>query len=165
MAKVVAEITMSLDGYVAGPNQTLEEPLGRGGEKLHEWVVRLKSWREPHGLEGGDIGPDDELQLDVTIDEDRLLVSVTDTGSGFTPPEPNLDDESGWGLFIVDRLSHRWGVERRGGTRVWFEMGLPAREPHGEPTADGGAADEASAEEPGPRRRATLGIRVRPQAS
>jgi len=61
MTKVTAEISTSLDGYVAGPNPTLEEPLGRGGEKLHEWVVRLKSWREPHGLEGGDVDAEDEL--------------------------------------------------------------------------------------------------------
>ena len=61
MGKVVAEISVSLDGFVAGPNPTLEEPLGVGGEQLHEWIVRLKSWREPHGLPGGETGPDDEL--------------------------------------------------------------------------------------------------------
>jgi hypothetical protein len=59
MANVVAEISVSLDGYVAGPNQTLEEPLGKGGEQLHEWAFRLKSLREPHGLPGGETGPDE----------------------------------------------------------------------------------------------------------
>ena len=43
---------MSLDGFVAGPNQSLENPLGEGGEQLHEWVVRLAAWRKPHGHEG-----------------------------------------------------------------------------------------------------------------
>ena len=61
MGKVVAEISMSLDGYAAGPNPTLEKPLGEGGDDLHEWAVRLKSWREPHGLSGAETGPDDEL--------------------------------------------------------------------------------------------------------
>lgn len=71
-----------------------------------------------------DIGPQDELRLDVSIDDDGCLrVTVTDRGNGFDPPRPERGDESGWGLFIVDRLSHRWGVEREGGTRVWFEMG------------------------------------------
>ena len=54
---VFINISMSLDGYVAGPDQTLEEPLGRGGEQLHEWIFPLASWREPHGLSGGETGP------------------------------------------------------------------------------------------------------------
>lgn len=54
-------ITMSVDGFVAGPNQTLEEPLGEGGEQLHEWIVGLESWRKPHGLEGGEANADDRL--------------------------------------------------------------------------------------------------------
>jgi dihydrofolate reductase len=61
MGKIVAEISISLDGYVAGPNPTLEKPLGDGGDQLHEWAFRLKSFREPHGLPGGETGPDDEL--------------------------------------------------------------------------------------------------------
>jgi hypothetical protein len=56
MGKVVAEISMSLDGYVAGPNPSLEEPLGEGGEQVHEWAYGLKSWREPHELPGGETG-------------------------------------------------------------------------------------------------------------
>ena len=50
MGRVVAEISTSLDGFVAGPNPSLEEPLGEGGELLHTWVTRLASWRERHGL-------------------------------------------------------------------------------------------------------------------
>jgi dihydrofolate reductase len=61
MPKVVVEISTSLDGFVAGPNPTLEEPLGQGGERLHEWTVRLASWRERHGLEGGETGPEDDF--------------------------------------------------------------------------------------------------------
>ena len=45
MARFFLDISMSLDGFVAGPNATLEEPLGKGGERLHEWVFRLASWR------------------------------------------------------------------------------------------------------------------------
>ena len=58
---VICNISVSLDGFVAGPNQTLEEPLGKGGEGLHEWVFRLKSWRDAHGMEGGETGPDDDV--------------------------------------------------------------------------------------------------------
>lgn len=46
---------MSLDGYVAGPKQSLQEPLGVGGEALHEWVFPLEAWRRAHGKEGGEV--------------------------------------------------------------------------------------------------------------
>ena len=49
-----ADISISLDGYVAGPNQSEENPLGVGGEHLHDWALDLKAWREPHGMEGGE---------------------------------------------------------------------------------------------------------------
>src|ERR687896_564112 len=54
MSKVRVHISTSLDGYVAGPNQSMEEPLGAGGEELHDWLVQLKAWREASGMEGGE---------------------------------------------------------------------------------------------------------------
>ena len=53
MSKVRVHISTSLDGYVAGPNQSQEEPLGEGGERLHDWLTVLKAWRS-RGLEGGE---------------------------------------------------------------------------------------------------------------
>jgi dihydrofolate reductase len=53
MSKVKVNITMSLDGFVAGPNQSETDPLGVGGEELHQWLVRLKAFRDTHGGEGG----------------------------------------------------------------------------------------------------------------
>jgi dihydrofolate reductase len=47
-------ISMSLDGFVAGPNQSAEEPLGVGGESLHEWIFALAVWRKEHGEKGGE---------------------------------------------------------------------------------------------------------------
>lgn len=54
MSKVRVHISTSLDGYVAGPNQSMENPLGEGGERLHDWIVPLKAWREPAGMDGGE---------------------------------------------------------------------------------------------------------------
>jgi dihydrofolate reductase len=54
MSKVRAQISISLDGYGAGPNESHEQPLGEGGEELHEWAIELKGWREAHGMEGGE---------------------------------------------------------------------------------------------------------------
>lgn len=53
MSIVRAHLSVSLDGYVAGPRQTVENPLGEGGEGLHAWVVETRVWREAHGLDGG----------------------------------------------------------------------------------------------------------------
>ena len=55
MSKLRCHISVSLDGFVAGPNQSEENPLGEGGERLHDWVVPLAAWREPHGKEGGEV--------------------------------------------------------------------------------------------------------------
>ena len=48
-------ISMSLDGFVAGPSQSVDNPLGVGGMRLHEWVLELEAWRGQHGLEGGEV--------------------------------------------------------------------------------------------------------------
>jgi dihydrofolate reductase len=55
MPKLRMQISISLDGFVAGPGQSVDDPLGIGGERLHEWVIALKAWREPHGREGGEV--------------------------------------------------------------------------------------------------------------
>jgi dihydrofolate reductase len=61
MGKVLVDITTSLDGFVAGRDDGPELPLGEGGERLHEWVYGLASWREPHGLQGGETNRDSEI--------------------------------------------------------------------------------------------------------
>jgi dihydrofolate reductase len=55
MSKLRLNITMSLDGFVAGPEQSERVPLGIGGEQLHEWLVRLRAFRDTHGEEGGEV--------------------------------------------------------------------------------------------------------------
>jgi dihydrofolate reductase len=56
MSQVRCGITVSLDGYAAGPNQSLEEPLGVGGERLHEWFVELEIFNRTHGTDyGGEV--------------------------------------------------------------------------------------------------------------
>ena len=55
MSKLRLRISVSLDGFVAGPNQSLQEPLGVGGERLHEWVFPLEAWLRAHGKEGGEV--------------------------------------------------------------------------------------------------------------
>jgi dihydrofolate reductase len=55
MSRLRFRISMSLDGFVAGPQQSVDEPLGIGGMKLHEWAFPLAAWRSLHGLPGGEV--------------------------------------------------------------------------------------------------------------
>jgi dihydrofolate reductase len=66
MSKLRSQISISLDGFVAGPNQSDENPLGEGGEQLHDWVTRLASWREAHGKEGGEVNESTRVQEEAT---------------------------------------------------------------------------------------------------
>jgi dihydrofolate reductase len=95
MSKVRAHISTSLDGYVAGPNQSMEEPLGEGGERLHDWLVQLKSWREQAGMEGGV-----ENVSNAVFTEETANVGAEIMGRGkFGPPDrgPWGDDPwQGW---------------------------------------------------------------------
>jgi len=65
MSKLRCHISMSLDGCVAGPNQSEENPLGEGGERLHDWVVGLAGWREAHGKEGGEVNESSRVQQEM----------------------------------------------------------------------------------------------------
>jgi len=61
MGKVFSEMGMSLDGFIAGPNGGPKNPLGDGGQRIHQWAFQLASWRERLGLAGGETNRDDEL--------------------------------------------------------------------------------------------------------
>jgi anti-sigma regulatory factor (Ser/Thr protein kinase) len=71
-------------------------------------------------------GEADTIELRVAADPDRVRVWVTDTGGDDTPEVQELDPDvpGGMGLFLVEKISSRWGVERApgGGNRVWFEL-------------------------------------------
>jgi anti-sigma regulatory factor (Ser/Thr protein kinase) len=69
--------------------------------------------------------PSESVRLKVAVGRSGVLVEVTDQGSGFEHEPRNAPQarESGWGLFLVERLAHRWGIGREEGyTRVWFEL-------------------------------------------
>ena len=86
---------MSLDGFVAGPNATLEQPLGEGGESLHEWAVELESWRRQHGLEGGETNGDDEL-VRQTRERTGAFVMGRRMFSGGSGPWVDDTNANGW---------------------------------------------------------------------
>jgi dihydrofolate reductase len=61
VSKVKCQISISADGFLAGPDQSEEHPLGEGGEALHEWAYKLASFNEMHGREGGEVNVSDQI--------------------------------------------------------------------------------------------------------
>jgi dihydrofolate reductase len=74
VSKVKAQISVSADGFLAGPNQGEEHPLGEGGMALHEWVFELKAWREPHGREGGEVNASGDVLEEVTAGTGAVIM-------------------------------------------------------------------------------------------
>jgi dihydrofolate reductase len=111
LTQVTVDISTSLDGFVAGPNQTLQDPLGENGMLLHEWIFGLSSWRARHGLEGGTTGPDDELveRSFTTTGAAVMGRRMFNGGSGPWADDPNpngwWDDDPPFG-FPVFVLTH-----------------------------------------------------------
>lgn len=127
MGKLMLDITMSLDGLIAGPNQTLEQPLGEGGDRLHEWAYAAASWRERHGASGGETNADSKV-----IDESLRNTGATvmgrrmySGGHGAWEEDPNAD--GWWGddppfrhpVFVLTHHA-REPVAKEGGTTFTF---------------------------------------------
>ena len=94
MSKVRVHISVSADGYVAGPNQSEENPLGEGGESLHEWVFPLRAWRAPHGKEGGEVNASNEVLEEALENVGAEIMGRGKFGGG---PGPWGDDPwPGW---------------------------------------------------------------------
>jgi dihydrofolate reductase len=131
MGKVFADISMSLDGCVAGPHPTIEVPLGEEGERLHEWVFELASWREPHGMAGGTTGPDDEVMKETVERQGAVVMGRRMFGGGDGPwGDPAWGDrpwEGWWGddppfhapVFVLTHHA-REPVAKQGGTTYTF---------------------------------------------
>jgi dihydrofolate reductase len=95
MSKLRLKIAMSLDGFVAGPEQSVENPLGIGGMRLHEWVLPLQAWRRTHGLEGGEVN-----ESSAVVEESLANIGATVMGRNMFGGHPGPWDESkpwnGW---------------------------------------------------------------------
>jgi dihydrofolate reductase len=94
MSSVRIHISVSADGYVAGPNQSEENPLGEGGERVHDWLVALRAWREPHGLEGGEVNASSAVVEELQANLGAEIMGRGKFGGG---PGPWGDDPwPGW---------------------------------------------------------------------
>jgi dihydrofolate reductase len=127
MAQVRLDISMSLDGFVAGPDPTLEEPLGVGGERLHEWVFGLKSFREHHGMTGGETNRDDEIVAEGIAATGAVVMGrrMFSGGTGPWEDDPRADgwwgDEPPFGVPVFVLTHHaRERKAMKGGTDFVF---------------------------------------------
>lgn len=95
MGLIAIDISVSVDGFVAGPNATLEEPLGEGGERLHEWIFGLDAWRERHGLEGGERSVDNDV-VEAAVARWGAVVMGRKMWSGGSGPWEDDPRADGW---------------------------------------------------------------------
>jgi dihydrofolate reductase len=118
---------MSLDGFTAGPEQSTKDPLGIGGEGLHQWVLPLAAWRVPHGLEGGAVNESTPV-----VEEELANIGATIMGRNMfgghpRPWDPAAPWKGWWGenppfhhpVFVLTRYP-RPPLALQGGTTFTF---------------------------------------------
>jgi dihydrofolate reductase len=127
MSRLLLDVSMSLDGFVAGPNQTVEQPLCEGGELLHQWLTRLASFRERHGLSGGETNADTEVVEESLARTGAVVMGRRMFSGGEGPWEGDRQADGWWGddpPFHVPAfvLTHhpRETVTKEGGTTFTF---------------------------------------------
>jgi dihydrofolate reductase len=128
MSPVTCQISISLDGFVAGPNQSLDDPIGEGGMRLHQWVFATDTWRRQHGTTGGEHNADAEVVVAMTQGIGAYVMGRRMFGGGDGPW-----DESWRGWWDEDPPFHapvfvlthheREPLEMQGGTTFTFVTG------------------------------------------
>ncbi len=127
MSKLRLKISMSIDGFVAGPSQSVDNPLGIGGTRLHEWAFALAAFRAPHGLEGGEVDKSTKV-----IEESLANIGATVMGrnmfGGHPGPWSDAKPWNGWWgdnppfhhpVFVLTHYP-REPLELEGGTTFTF---------------------------------------------
>jgi dihydrofolate reductase len=127
MSKLRLKISMSLDGFVAGPEQSVDNPLGIGGMRLHEWVFPLAAWRSMHGMPGGEVNESTRV-----VEESLANIGATVMGRNMFGGHPGPWDaakpwKGWWGanppfhhpVFVLTHHA-RAPLEMEGGTTFTF---------------------------------------------
>jgi dihydrofolate reductase len=126
VSKLRFQISVSLDGFVAGPNPSVEDPLGEGGEALHQWALKLAAWRKPHGREGGETNASSAIMEEGLVNVGATIMGRNMFGGG---PGPWREDPWGgwWGedppfhhpVFVLTH-HERERLEKEGGNSFTF---------------------------------------------
>jgi dihydrofolate reductase len=128
MPRLRLDLSMSLDGYIAASGASLDDPLGVGGMRLHEWVFGLESFRARHGMEGGDADSPDNRIVDETVSGIGAVVMGRKMFSGGEGPwESDPNAQAWWGddppfhvpVFVLTH-HQREPLVKQGGTTFHF---------------------------------------------
>ncbi|MBA9002112.1 dihydrofolate reductase family protein [Thermomonospora cellulosilytica] len=120
-------ISVSLDGYMAGPGQGLENPLGVGGERLHTWAFQTRSAREMHGMSGGDEGLDNDFMKQGDAGIGATIMGRNMYGPVRGPWDAENEWKGWWGdnppyhhpVFVLTHHPHP-SITMEGGTTFHF---------------------------------------------
>jgi len=126
MSRLKLDISMSLDGCIAGPNQSEENPLGEGGTQLHDWALPLAAWRSPHGEEGGEVNASSEI-VEESLDNVGAIVMGRNMFGDGSGPWDEQPWQGWWGddppfhvpVFVLTHHS-REPLTMQGGTTFTF---------------------------------------------
>lgn len=127
MSKLTVDISVSLDGYVAGPSPSAENPLGVGGDTLHEWTVATETFQQVHGRSGGESGVDDEINKEMFENTGAWIMGRKMFSGGEGPWESDSNADGWWGdappfrnpVFVLTHHS-RETVKMKNGTSFTF---------------------------------------------
>lgn len=119
---VTADLAMSLDGYIAGPNVTLDNPGGDGAEPLFEWIHNLASWRERQGMSGGEENRDSELMREWFDATGAVVMGriMYDTGEEFWGDNPPFRTP----VFVLTHRPRPTLVKQGGTTFTFVSEGI-----------------------------------------
>src|SRR6266850_1541438 len=130
MSRLRFRISLSLDGFVAGPAQSVDNPIGIGGMRLHEWVFPLRAWRAMQGLEGGEVNESTQVVEESLVNVGATIMGRNMFGGGPGPWDDSKPWDGWWGTnppyhHPVFVLTHhrREPLELEGGTTFTFVTG------------------------------------------
>ena len=134
MSRVRLQIAMSLDGFVAGPEQSVENPIGLGGMRLHEWVFPLAAWRAMHGLPGGETTASTAIIDEVQANVGAVVMGRNMFGGQPGPWNPQRPWDGWWGeeppfhcpVFVLTHHGRAPLVAKGGTTFHFVTEGLEA---------------------------------------
>jgi dihydrofolate reductase len=127
MTKLRFNISISLDGYIAGPDQSLENPLGVGGMRLHEWVFPLAAFRKMHGGDGGEVNASSRI-IEEAVENVGAVIMGRNMFGGYPGPWRQDSPWNGWWgenppyhvpVFVVTHHA-REPLAMQGGTTFHF---------------------------------------------
>jgi dihydrofolate reductase len=145
VARLRFRISISLDGYTAGPNQSVDNPLGVGGMQLHQWAFPLRAWRAPHGLEGGKVNQSTPVLQELLSNVGATIMGRNMFGGGRGPWDQGNPWNGWWGddppfhhpVFVLTHYP-RPSLKMKGGTTFTFITdGIRSAYDQAKGTADG----------------------------